>query len=91
MTPPVVPRGAAARAWADGLDPKEVALTRPLVTGVIGPNSYFVPAQAVVRVVHEKLIGYWIELADRKIPLRLPKEGWEELDLLCDHFGVRHT
>ena len=75
----------------DGRDPKEVALTRPRGAGAVGPNSYFVPAEAVVRVVHERMIGYWIELADRKIPLRLPKEGWEELDLLCDHFGIRHT
>jgi hypothetical protein len=75
----------------DGRDPKEVALSRPLVPGAIGPSSYFIPAASVARVVHERLIGFWIELADRKIPLRLPKEAWEELDLLCDHFGIRHT
>jgi len=75
----------------DGRDPKDVALSRPLGSGAVGPSSYFVAAASVVRVVHEKLIGFWIELADRKIPLRLPKGGWEELDLLCDHFGIRHT
>ncbi|HEX7896570.1 MAG TPA: hypothetical protein VF950_02340 [Planctomycetota bacterium] len=75
----------------DGRDPKEVALARPLVPGAIGPTSYFIPAASVVRVVHERLIGYWFELKDRKIPLRLPKEAWDELDLLCDHFGIKHT
>jgi hypothetical protein len=74
----------------DGLDPKEAALAGP-PAGPLGPTSVFLPPEAVGRVVHEKLIGYWIELVDRKIPLRLPKEAWEELDLLCDHFGIRHT
>lgn len=75
----------------DGFDPKDVAVRAPRALGACGPTSYFLPPEAVSRVVHEKLIGYWIELADRKIPLRLPKGGWEELDLLCDHFGIRHT
>ena len=75
----------------DGLDPKEAAASRPRAASILGPTSIFLPPGDVVRVVHEKLIGFWIELGDHKIPLRLPKEAWEELDLLCDHFGIRHT
>lgn len=75
----------------DALDPKEVASTRPRALGPVGPMSLFLPSKAVVRVVHERLIGFWIELESRKIPLRLPKEAWEELDALCDHLGIRHT
>lgn len=75
----------------DGLDPKEVAQRRPAAAEAVGPTSLFVPVQDVLRVVHERLIGYWIETAGGKIPLRLPKESWEELDALCDHHGIRHT
>jgi hypothetical protein len=75
----------------DGLDPKEIARTRPAGRGFLGPASMFVPASEVRRVVHERLIGFWIELTDGKIPLRLPKDAWAELDALCDHHGIRHT
>lgn len=75
----------------DGLDPLEVARGLPPGPAAVGSASVFLPAETIVRIVHEKLIGFWIEFADRKIPLRLPKGGWEELDLLCDHFGIRHT
>lgn len=75
----------------DGISVEQAAATRSRSPAALGPASIFLPPSAVARVVHERLIGYWIELKDRKIPLRLPKEAWEELDALCDHFGIRHT
>jgi hypothetical protein len=75
----------------DGLDPKDVAVRRLERRSALGPGSLFLPPGDVARVVHEPRVGYWMELANGKIPLRLPKGAWEELDALCDHFGVRHT
>jgi hypothetical protein len=75
----------------DGITPDQAAAARPRKMSALGPASIFLPPSAIGRIVHERLIGYWIELPDRKIPLRLPKEAWEELDVLCDHFGIRHT
>ena len=85
------PAGLFLVSEKDGLDPKTVAMSKPRGLGAVGPTSVFLPPKSIVRVVHERLIGYWIEMADRQIPLRLPKEAWEELDALCDHHGIRHT
>jgi hypothetical protein len=75
----------------DGLDPQEVARSRPAASGALGPTSLFLAPADVLRLVHERLIGFWLETSLGKIPLRLPKGGWEELDALCDHHGIRHT
>lgn len=75
----------------DGITADQAAAARPRKMSALGPTSIFLPPPAIARVVHERLIGFWIELPGRKIPLRLPKGAWEELDVLCDHFGIRHT
>lgn len=85
------PAGLFLLSAKDGLDPATTAASRPRGMSALGPASVFLPPAAIVRVVHERLVGYWIELKERKISLRLPKEAWEELDALCDHFGIRHT
>lgn len=75
----------------DGLDPRAVAAAAPAALGALGPTSLFLPPRDVRRLVHEKLVGYWLETSVGKIPLRLPKDAWAELDALCDHLGIRHT
>ena len=85
------PSGLFLLGAKDGISVEKAASLRPGAMAALGPTSIFLPPAAVVRVVHERLVGYWIELKDRRIPLRLPKGAWEELDALCDHFGIRHT
>ena len=75
----------------DGLDPKRAAAAALALAGRLGDLSFFIPAKDVARVVHNKLIGQFIETHDKKkIPLRLPNEGWSELDLICDRLGIAH-
>jgi hypothetical protein len=39
--------------------------------------------------VHHKLTGEFIEIQGKqRIPLRLPKEGWTDLDVICDQMGI---
>jgi len=42
--------------------------------------------------VHHRLTGEFIEIqGKKKIPLRLPKEGWTDLDVLCDQMGIARS
>ncbi len=73
----------------DGLDPAQAAAKPPAPDGRLGDLSCFLPSSGISRVVHHKLTGYFIETSERrKIPLRLPNEGWEEMDLICDRLGI---
>jgi hypothetical protein len=73
----------------DGLDPRRSTQAALAVAGRLGDLSFFYPAGDLARIVHNKLIGQFIETRDKKkFPLRLPKEGWEELDLVCDRLGI---
>ncbi len=84
-----VETGIALLSEKDGLDPQEVAARRSTFGGRLGDLSFFHPPATIARVVHQKLIGYFIETPDRrKIPLRLSVEGWAELDLVCDRLGI---
>jgi len=85
------PAGLFLVSSKDGLDPKDVATRKPRGRAALGPHSLFLPPGDVARIVHEPKVGFWIELKEGKISLRLPKGAWEELDALCDHFKVRHT
>lgn len=83
--------GLALLSEQDRLDPQRVADRRPASAGRLGDLSFFHPSEGIGRIVHHKLVGFFIETRERqKIPLRLPVEGWAELDLVCDRLGIAH-
>ena len=57
----------------------------------VGETSMFYPAASIKRVVHDRLAGYFIELQDGKVPLRLAAEAWKELDLILDRLQIAHS
>jgi hypothetical protein len=76
----------------DTLDPASLAGNPPSAAGPVGSLSLFVPRSTVSRIVHQRLIGEFIELQGRqKIPLRLTPAGWTDLDVICDQLGISRT
>ena len=73
----------------DAVDAAALAQNPPAAAGPIGSLSIFVPRPSVSRVIHQKLIGEFIEVhGKQKIPLRLPPAGWKDLDVICDQLGI---
>ena len=73
----------------DAIDAAALAERPPAAAGPVGSLSIFVPRAAVARVVHQRLVGEFIELHGRqKIPLRLTPGGWTDLDVICDQLGI---
>jgi hypothetical protein len=73
----------------DAIDPAALAERPPASAGPVGSLSIFVPRSAVTRIVHQKLVGEFIELQGRqKLPLRLPPGGWTDLDVICDQMRI---
>jgi hypothetical protein len=73
----------------DGLDAAALAAAPAPPAGPVGPTSLFIPREVISRIVHQKLIGEFIEIQGRqKIPLRLPPAGWADLDVICDQLGI---
>jgi hypothetical protein len=50
--------------------------------------SVFVPKGTVKRLVHGPFVGNFLEMADLKIPIRLPSEGWLQLVGACKKLGL---
>ena len=75
----------------DALDPAALAQQPPPAAGAVATASVVLPAASIKRVVHNRLVGYFLETADGKLPLRLPNAGWEELDAVCDGLKIAHT
>jgi hypothetical protein len=44
----------------------------------------------ITRVVHDRLIGQFIELVGNKVPLRLDVAGWKALDEAAEELGIPH-
>jgi hypothetical protein len=64
----------------------------PAESGPVGPLSLFVARDKISRVVHHRLTGEFLEIQGKqKIPLRLPKEGWTDLDVICDQLGIARS
>jgi hypothetical protein len=73
----------------DGLNAAILTSEPPPPAGPVGPTSLFVPRSVISRILHQKLIGEFIEIQGRqKIPLRLPAAGWADLDVICDQLGI---
>jgi hypothetical protein len=73
----------------DGLNPSILLAAPPPPAGPVGPTSLFVSRDAISRILHQKLIGEFIEIQGRqKIPLRLTSAGWADLDVICDQMGI---
>jgi len=73
----------------DAVDKEALARTAPAAAGPVGSLSLFVPRAAISRIIHQRLIGEFIELqAKQKIPLRLAPGGWTDLDVICDQLGI---
>lgn len=73
----------------DGLDTAALAASPPAAAGPVGPLSVFVPRDVISRIVHNRLVGEFIEVQGRqKIPLRLMPAGWTDLEVLCDQLGI---
>lgn len=75
----------------DALDPAAVAAT-PLPPGPQrpGPNSLFFPRETIQRVVHDRLVGQFLEIEGKKVPLRFSPDGWKDVDAVCDKLGLAH-
>ncbi len=72
----------------DKLSADDLARNPPAGPARLGPNSIFLPKPLVLRVVHDRLKGFFIETEGRRIQLRLSVEGWRELDAVCDKLGM---
>jgi len=76
----------------DPVDLDALVAGPPAASGPVGPLSLFVSRDRISRIVHHRLTGEFIEIqasqGKQKIPLRLPKEGWTDLDVLCDQMGI---
>jgi hypothetical protein len=73
----------------DAIDAAALAQSPPAAPGPVGSLSLFVPRSTVSRIIHQKLIGEFIEVQGRqKIPLRLTPGGWTDLDVICDQLGI---
>ena len=76
----------------DAVDPAALAKNPPAAAGPVGALSIFVPRAAITRILHQKLVGEFIELQGRqKLPLRLSAAGWADLDVLCDQLGIARS
>ena len=73
----------------DAIDSAALAQNPPAAAGPVGALSMYVPRSLVTRILHQKLIGEFIELqGKKKIPLRLTPAGWTDLDVICDQLGI---
>lgn len=73
----------------DAIDTVALAEAPPAAAGPVGALSIFVPRPVISRIVHQRLIGEFIEVQGRqKIPLRLGQGGWTDLDVICDQLGI---
>jgi hypothetical protein len=84
-----VPEGLCLATEKDGIDPARFAAAVPAASGPVGPASLFLHRSQFRRVVHQKMIGDFIEMAGpQKIPLRLEPEGWKDLAVVCARIGI---
>jgi hypothetical protein len=66
-----------------------LAANPPAAAGPIGSLSIFIPREKIIRILHHRLIGEFIEVhGKQKIPLRMPATGWTDLDVICDQLGI---
>ena len=73
----------------DPVQASELAARPPAASGPVGSMSAFIQRGQLSRIVHQKLIGEFIEIQGRqKVPLRLSREGWTDLDVICDQMGI---
>ena len=73
----------------DPIDADALAAQPPAAAGPVGSLSIYIPRDKIARIVHHRLVGEFIEVQGKqKIPLRLPKEGWTDLDVICDQLGI---
>ena len=75
----------------DALAPEEVVKTPPAVPGRLGTLSFAIPVRMIKRIVHDKMVGQFIELEGKRVPLRLDVAGWKALDVVCDRLGIPHS
>jgi len=75
----------------DALVPEEVVKAPPQVPGRLGALSFSVPRAMITRVSHDRLAGCFIDMAGKKLPLRLEAAGWKSLDEALDLLGIAHT
>lgn len=75
----------------DNLSAETLLAALPQVPGRLGELSFAIPTKMVKRVVHDKLVGHFIEIEGKKIPLRLDIAGWKALDACCERLGIPHS
>lgn len=86
-----IPQGFFLVSDKDGLDPAALAAHPPETATPVGPTSIFVHRSQISRVVHHKLIGFFVEVkGPKKIPLRLETKGWADLGVVCNQLEIPH-
>jgi hypothetical protein len=75
----------------DPLDVAELPKTPAQVPGRLGTLSFVLPRAMIARVVHDRLVGFFIEIPGKKVPLRLDVAGWKALDEALDLLGIAHS
>jgi hypothetical protein len=85
----VIAAGFFLLSEKDPADAAALAANPPAAAGPVGAMSLYVPRAVISRIIHQKLIGEFIEIGGKqKIPLRLSPAGWADLDVLCDQLGI---
>lgn len=85
----VIAAGFFLLSEKDAIDTAALAERPPAAPGPVGALSIFVPRAVVSRIIHQRLIGEFIEVQGRqRIPLRLMPTGWADLDVICDQLGI---
>ncbi len=83
--------GVFMLAEKDRLDAGELVRTPPAAPGRLGTVSLYLPKGLVKRIVHNRLVGFFVEESSgQKIPLRLEAAAWKAVDAACDKLGIPH-
>lgn len=72
----------------DGLSPEAALQAPPAVPGRIAGRSFFAPLPMIKRIVNNRMVGQFLEIEGKRIPLRLDVAGWKALGAVCLKLGV---
>jgi hypothetical protein len=73
----------------DGLQAEAVLKAIPPAPGRIAATSLYLPRGLIQRIVHDRLVGFFVEESSgKRIPLRLEAAAWKAVDAACAALGI---